>query len=278
MCYTYGVIHLAQLIMTKRFLIVGNWKMNPLELPDAESLLHSLSNITPSLMQVTVLSCVPHVFLAPLLAQARNYSNYHVGAQDAIPGDTASATGSTSMGMLAALGVSHVLVGHSERRAAGDTDEIVNAKLRDAMERELVPILIVGEEERGKTKSYLNTVKKQLDAALDKVAKKDIDNLIFAYEPVWAVGSKAKRECTPLECAEVVGMMRDYIEKRGLKGAGERATILFGGSTDDKNIRGYLDEAGVDGVLVGRASLDPRMIGLMLRVAEDVATQAEASE
>ena len=259
--------------MTSRFLIIGNWKMNPLELSDAESLLHSLSNITRNLMQVTLLSCVPHVFLAPLLQQSRSYTNYHVGAQDAIPGDTASLTGEVSMGMMKSLGVSHILIGHSECRAAGDTDEIVNAKIKDALAHELTPIVIVGEEERGKTKSYLNTIKKQLDAALDKIPKRDIDGMIFAYEPVWAVGAQAKRECSPAECAEVATMMRAYIEKRGLKGAGERATILYGGSTDDKNVRGYLEDAGVDGVLAGRASLDPRMIGLMLRVAEDVAEQ-----
>lgn len=270
---------LLSFYMKTRFLIVGNWKMNPVSGEDAESLLHSLSNLTRQLMHVTSLVCVPHLYLRELAIKSRTYVNYHVGGQDAVPGDTGSQTGAVSMEMLKQAGIDHVLIGHSERRAAGDTDEIINEKLKDALAREMFPILIVGEEERGKTKSYLNTIKKQLDTALDKIPKKDISSIIFAYEPIWAVGSKAQRQCTTEECKEVIDMMREYLDKRGNKNTGQGATIIYGGSTDDKNIRSYLEDGGVDGVLPGRASLDPRMIGLMLKVAEDVAIkQLEASE
>jgi len=248
-------------------------------LGDAESLLHSLSNLTRQLMHVAALACVPSLYLPTLLEKSRSYTNYHVGAQDAVPGDVGSQTGEVSIGMLADLGIDHMLIGHSERRALGETDEVINQKLKAAIAAEMFPILIVGEEERGKTRSYLTAIKKQLDAALDKIPKKDLSSIIFAYEPVWAVGSKAKRECTPEECREVVDTMRAYLDKRGLKNAGRDATIIYGGSTDDKNIRGYLEGGGVDGVLPGRASLDPRMIGLMLKIAEDVAIkQLESSE
>lgn len=269
-CYNTRIMH-------KRFLIVGNWKMNPLSLGDGESLLHSLSNVARQLMHVTALVCVPDLFLSSLLEKSRNYTNYHVGAQNAVPGDVGPETGSVSVGMMKDLGVTHILVGHSDQRASGDTGEVINKKLKNILEKEMFPILIVGEEERTNS-SYLKIIEKQLDEALVKIPKKDLGSIIFAYEPVWSVGAKAKKECTPVECKEAVERIREYLDKRGSKNAGKKATILYGGSSDDKDVRSFLEEGGVDGVLAGRASLDPRMIGLMLKIAEDVAEKQIATE
>lgn len=259
--------------MKDKFILVANWKMNPLTLGEAEALLHSLSNVVRDLSLVDFVVCPPALYLYSLVNKSEKYLNYKIGAQGGCEGDVGSATGQVSLAMIKGAGVDYVLLGHSEQRSRGETDENVNIKLKQMLASEMNPIVIIGEKERSKNKSFQAVLKKQLDAILQKVPKKEWANIIFAYEPVWAVGSKAQRECTAEECAEAVQYIREYLETSGPKGFGANAVILYGGSVDDKNLREYLDINQVNGFLLGRASLDPRVIGLILKITEEFANQ-----
>ena len=196
----------------------------------------------------------PAVSLAAVVRALGGRPDVVVGAQDAHWEAQGAYTGAISMPMVADAGGRAVLVGHSERRHVfGETDEETGRKVRAAVRQGLVPVLCVGERldqrDAGRTEQV---VVRQLEAALHGLGPPDLATLVVAYEPVWAIGTG--RTAHPADASAVHAVIRDWL---GALGAPEGLSILYGGSVKVDNVVALLAAPGVDGVLVGGASLDP---------------------
>ncbi|MDD5145914.1 MAG: triose-phosphate isomerase [Candidatus Pacebacteria bacterium] len=239
--------------------IVANWKMNPQNLAEAKSILSSIKKGLNKIKKIEIVICPPFLFVSSPIFKN---SSFKLGAQDVFFEEKGAFTGEISPKMLKSLGCEYVIIGHSERRKLGETDEVINKKIKSALTSGLKVILCIGETEKekkaGKTKIILE---RQLKADLDRIencppaassaqpmraGKLKIDNLILAYEPVWAIGTG--NACDADYAKEVVLFL-----KKSLK----NLPILYGGSVNSNNALSYIKDAGFDGLLIGGASLNP---------------------
>jgi len=254
-------------------LIIANWKMNPRTLDDARELFSKTKRVAQTLRRVKTVVCPPFVFIGTLVGRVSS-TKCVLGAQDVFwenPSVGGGAyTGEISAHQLAALDTNYVIIGHSERRALGETDEIVNKKTRAALAQNLSIILCIGESERDEDGEYLHFVREEIRASLVKVSKKDLVKLTVAYEPIWAVGAGAKRADTPEELLEMAIFIRKTLSDLFGKKEAHAVPILYGGSVGEKNTGAFLRGGGVQGLLVGRASLNAKTFSAILKIAENV--------
>ncbi len=194
----------------------------------------------------------------------------HLGAQDVFWQNSARATGEVSPEQLADLGASHVIVGHSERRALGENDEIVAKKAVAVLKEGMHPILCIGEKERDADGRYFETLKSQLKNSLAGVRRPDFRYLAIAYEPLWAIGKSARAAAEPRVVRETAIFMRKVLTDSFGAESAQEPRILYGGSAEPENTRAILSEGGVDGLLVGHASLDAEEFGEMLKAANAI--------
>jgi triosephosphate isomerase len=246
-------------------IIVGNWKMNPLTGKEAEKLLTNISKNIHNLKKTEVVACPPFLYTEKLKKISKKIS---LGAQDAFAGEIGAFTGEISAQMLYDLGARFVILGHSERRAMGEGNDLVNKKVKGAFSSGLRPILCVGESIRDENHEYLSFVKTQLIECLAGVSKNSIDKLIIAYEPVWAIGKGALREATPEEFREMSIFIKKILsDKFGVENA-DRIKIIYGGSVNPGNSLSFLEHGGADGFLVGRDSLDAKKFSEIIKICE----------
>jgi triosephosphate isomerase (TIM) len=235
-----------------RPLVAGNWKMNG-RMGSAEVLNEIRKGYTPGLKSKVDLLVCPPATLVHIFAHIALGSRVAVGGQDCHAEEAGAFTGDVSAEMLADLGATYVIVGHSERRQYhGERDADVRAKAEAARRAGLVAVVCVGEtrEEReaGKT---LNVVRRQLRGSVPEAAT-DAD-LVLAYEPVWAIGTGLTP--TPADVAEVHALIRDELKRLVGKAHQSKVRILYGGSVKPSNAGELLSVANMDGALVGGASL-----------------------
>lgn len=250
-------------------LIVGNWKMYPKTLDEAKSTFSLLKKIVRNAKRTKMVLCPPSLFAAPLL-QLASKTTIAVGAQNSFWEDEGARTGEISPVQLRSLGATYVIVGHSERRALGETDEVVSQKVIQAVQSGLTVILCVGERARDDAGAYFGEVGTQLRYSLSGFPRSEVKQLVVAYEPIWAIGAKAVRPATPEDFREMsILIKRTLVEQFG-KAAGFGVPILYGGSVDEKNADGFLRQGGADGLLVGRISLDPLKFGAIIMLAETI--------
>ncbi len=234
-------------------LYAANWKMHLGPTEAADYVRRFVAKVPPSADR-DLWFFPPAVSLQPVVQGFRGRDDVVVGAQDAHWEPRGAFTGAISMAMVRDAGGRAVLVGHSERRHVfGETDAETGRKVRAALGHDLVPLLCVGEklEERDAGRTA-DVVVRQLEAALQGVGLEGLARLVVAYEPVWAIGTG--RNARPADAAEVHGVIRDWMAARG---APAHLRILYGGSVRADNVGALLAAPGVDGVLVGGASLDP---------------------
>lgn len=235
-------------------LIVANWKMNPISKKEAEDIFEWIKKGAKG-ASAEVVVCPPFVYLSEL-------EGLTLGAQDCFWEEKGTYTGEVSTVMLKDLGVKYVIIGHSERRKYfEETDETVNKKLKAVLDAGLNPILCVGEnaeqKEAGKTEEV---IRGELEAGLAGVVDLG-ENFTVAYEPIWAISSGDPYKTKELPTAEKVGKIHSYIrsllaEMYGQKNA-DKVRIIYGGSSNAGNAKDYLENAKVQGFLVGGASLRP---------------------
>lgn len=198
-----------------------------------------------------IIICPPHVYLGVLLKKPKGVS---IGAQDVFHEEKGSFTSQISADILKTAGVTHVIIGHSERRQQGETDDMVNKKVLIALKNNITPIICIGETVRDEEGNYLAFLKTQLEKALTGVAKNQLDTMVIAYEPVWAIGA------TQAMSAHDVHQMTLYIKKALMEMYKLKTIastpILYGGSVDPTNANGIMTEGQADGLLVGRQSLE----------------------
>ena len=252
-------------------LMAGNWKMNLNHL-EAIALVQKLAfSLTPrDLDAVDVVVLPPFVDLRSvqtLVDGDRLALRY--GAQDLSPHDSGAHTGDVSGAMLAKLGCSHVVVGHSERRQHhAETDEVVNAKVHAALRHGLTPILCVGEGEGVRElNGQVDHTVDQVCAALAGVAAEQARSVVVAYEPVWAIGTG--KVATPEDAQEVCGEVRLTLERLYSRELADAARVLYGGSVKASNVASLMEQPDVDGALVGGASLDADEFARLCRLGRD---------
>lgn len=249
-------------------IIAGNWKMNPATAREAEKIFSGIKKIKINNKVETVV-CPPAIYL-PLLKKITTGIKINLGVQDCSVAEGGAYTGQISASMIKSLGAKDVIIGHSERRALGESDEVLNQKVKIALKNGLRVIFCVGEQTRDERGDYLSAIKQQLETGLDKIGKNLSGKLVIAYEPVWAIGANA----TGVDSPDSFLQSSLFIKKvmSGLIGAKEAKAlpILYGGSANAKNAEGFLTVGQADGLLVGRASLDPKQFGEIINIAGNV--------
>lgn len=236
-----------------RILIVANWKMH-LNASQASLLLHRLQERVKIHRDVEVVLCPSMLTLQPLSVQL-DRRKFRLGAQDAHHDDQGAFTGEVSVHMLRDL-VHYVIVGHSERRHVfGESDDVVAKKVQACIRNDIMPILCVGETKHERAQKETNQVlHDQLTVGLSAVTSSDLHNIVIAYEPVWAIGTGDSASVTQIE--EAIKVIQNNLSAMFGPRAAKRVRILYGGSVNPDVSRGYLDIEGIDGLLVGGASLN----------------------
>ena len=240
----------------RRPLIAGNWKLwgtRAQAAPYAQQLLSLLPE--PRSRNADVALCVPFTSL-DTAARAFEGSDVLVAAQDMHAAAEGAFTGEVSAAMLTEAGARGVVLGHSERRELlGETDRALKEKVPAALEAGLLPILCVGETEDERDAGDMERkLRYQVGEGLEAVPDERLEEVVVAYEPIWAIGSG--KVASPDQAQEAVSFVRALIESRSAEAA-ERVRVLYGGSVKPDNAAEILSQLDVDGALVGGASLDP---------------------
>lgn len=249
----------------RRPLIAANWKMNLGVADDARALVRRLRPALTRASVVDVAICPPFTVLGTL-AEVLGPSPIALGAQNVHPEASGAHTGEISPVMLSGL-CEYVIVGHSERRAAGETDEEVARKVRACLAHGLKPILCVGEDsaqhKAGETDAIVTA---QVKNALSGLGTDEVVRCVLAYEPIWAIGSGSP--ATPASANRTMGLgIRGCLEETFGGAAAGRVRLLYGGSVNAGNIGGYMAMPEIDGALVGGASLGPEFGDLVKNAA-----------
>ena len=248
-------------------IIVANWKMNPSSPHEAKKLFGAIKK-KAALARGSVETVVapPFVYL-PLLSPT---AKVKLGAQDVFFKDEGAFTGEVSPAMLAHLGVSYVIVGHSERREyVGESDEVIHKKILAAVSRHLRAIVCVGEKERH-GEGFPPRVKEEILAALKGIPRALASRVLIAYEPLWAISTnKGAHEDSPESVFEMSIFIRRTVMDIWGKKAALSIPILYGGSVNAKNAKGFLEVKGISGLLVGGASLKAEEFGAILSAASE---------
>ena len=237
----------------RKKVIAGNWKMNMLP-NEAIEFIEKLGPLVKDTENEVIL-CVPYtdLFYALLTVQG---TNIKVGAQNMHFEEKGAYTGEVSAEMLKSINVEYVIIGHSERRAYfAETDETVNKKIKSALKNELKPIVCVGESlaqrEAGETNKIITT---QTRLALEGLEKEEVEKIIIAYEPIWAIGTG--KTATAEDAQNSIHAIREEISKIYGQETASRVIIQYGGSVKSSNCKELFAMPDIDGGLVGGASLD----------------------
>jgi triosephosphate isomerase len=246
-------------------LVAANWKMH-MTIAQALRLVEDLKAALRELHGVEVVICPPATALFSV-RQALKGTPFMLGGQTIHWEPQGAYTGEISASMLADVGCSAVIIGHSERRVYfGETDEEVGRKVRAAFEYGLMPIVCVGERLEERQGGQADTVvTRQVRAAVQGVAGDHLHRLLVAYEPVWAIGTG--HTATGAEANRVAGLIRQVLAASGDAGAASAVRILYGGSVKPDNVKEFFKQPEIDGALVGSASLDAKAFAAIVRAA-----------
>jgi triosephosphate isomerase (TIM) len=247
----------------RKKLIAANWKMY--KTPDeTREFFRAFLPLVADHDRDEIVVCPTYLCLDAAITAAKG-SNVTIGAQDVYWEKEGAYTGEVNAAMLVCVGTTQVIIGHSERRQYfGETDDTVNLKLKSALEAGLIPIVCVGEvlEEReaGLTDDVL---RRQCTRAFHKVSAKKAAGLVVAYEPVWAIGTG--KTATPPLAADAHGIIRGQAAEAFGQQFADQLRILYGGSVKPDNAHALMSEEGIDGALVGGASLDPNSFAAIVK-------------
>jgi len=249
--------------MPRKKVMAANWKMH--KNPDqTRAYLRDFLPMVAGHSRDEVVVCPPYIDLC-VAVEASRASNVNIGAQDLFWEKEGAYTGEICPGMLLDIGCTHVIIGHSERRQYfGETDDMVNFKLKAALEAGLAPIVCVGEvlEEREANLTE-DVLRRQCLRAFHAISGKKAAKLVVAYEPVWAIGTG--KTATPRLAAEAHLLIRGEAAKAFGDEFSQTLRILYGGSVKPENVNALMAEAEIDGALVGGASLDPKSFAAIVK-------------
>lgn len=253
-------------------LVVGNWKMYKTQ-SEAESFFADLLPRVKDITAVKVWLAVPYTLIESSAAQTSG-SHIVIGAQNMNDASQGAFTGEIAGRMLKEAGAQFVILGHSERRRLfNESDQLINRKVKRALECDLQPILCVGEspQERQQNKTF-EVLETQLKAGLADIAPEQLPNIVVAYEPVWAIGTG--ETASPAQAQEVHAFIRKYFA-----GVSEdipaQMTVIYGGSVQPDNAASLMDQPDIDGLLVGGASLSAELFTQILQATQTLSLGKE---
>ena len=252
----------------RKKIIAANWKMNMTQAESAE-FVHSLLLDIGDIREVDVVIIPPFTSIAKVTEALGKAQNIKVGAQNMHWERSGAFTGEISAALLRDLFIRYVVLGHSERRTLfGETDDVVNKKVRAAHEATLKPIVCVGEtlEQRDGNKVE-KVLSKQLHGSLADLSPKELQETVIAYEPVWAIGTG--RNATPDQAQDAHAFIRKTLAKLSDESTADRIRIQYGGSVKPGNARDLMSQPDIDGALVGGASLEPRSFAEIINAARE---------
>ena len=252
----------------RKTVIAGNWKMNKTPTQTKE-FMTQLKAIMPKGRWCDIALCVPAVCI-PAAVRAVRETRIGIGAENCNPNPSGAYTGEIATDMLVDAGCKYVIIGHSERRAMGETDAEVNAKVLAALNAGLIPIMCCGESleqrEAGITAEWIAM---QIKLGLMGVPEEKIRKVVIAYEPIWAIGTG--KTATPEQAQEVCESIRTVVRKLYSSKNARAISILYGGSMNEKNAAELLAQPDIDGGLIGGASLVPEKFVQIIEAANQPA-------
>ena len=236
-------------------IIAGNWKMNKTR-DESLQFIYAVKDRVASADTVESVICAPFPYLRCLVK--RQGASLRIGAQNMHFESEGAYTGEIAPQMLSSIGVSYVVLGHSERREMfNETDEAINKKVHVSFSNGLIPIICVGESLEDREAGQTNQiVEAQTVKALEGLTKEQAKQVVIAYEPIWAIGTG--RTATAEQANETIGYIRSVIERLFGSEVSEAVRIQYGGSVNPNNIKELMAQEHIDGALVGGASLDPQ--------------------
>ena len=251
----------------RRPIIAANWKMNKTHLEairDVQKLSYLLDRGDADGVEVVICPAFTALRAVQTLIDSDRLP-YGLGAQNVHHEEKGAFTGEVSPPMLHALKCGYVIVGHSERRQLfGETDEVVNKKVRAVFSHQMVPILCVGESLQERVaEATEEKVMGQVRRDLQGVTPDDAARVVIAYEPIWAIGTG--RNAEPADAGQVVGLIRETLSSAYSKEVADAVRVQYGGSVKAGNIRDFMAHPDIDGALVGGASLDPEEFALIVK-------------
>ena len=252
-------------MLKRRRLVIANWKMNPEKISEARDIIRHIGRRIPRGLKVVI--CPPFLYLGELFS-AFGRSKISFGVQNLFWKDKGAFTGEISPIMVKNAGGTFSIVGHSEVRALGETNQTVNKKILAAVRAGLSVILCVGELGRDEHGHYFGALKQQITESLGKISREFIPQVIIAYEPLWAIGKKGSGAITPRDLHQTSLFIRKVIHDHCGKGAGG-VSILYGGAVAPENASKLITEGEVEGLLVGHESLKPEHFVAILKAVTD---------
>jgi len=252
----------------RKKIVAANWKMNMTQ-AESERFVETFLRDCGQITDVEVVIVPPFTAIAKVMEALGRAHNIKVGAQNMYWEKSGAFTGEISAALLRDLFVHYVVLGHSERRTLfGETDEMVNRKVRAAHEAKLRPIVCIGEtleqRDQGNVEKILSI---QLRGSLAGLTPKELHETVIAYEPVWAIGTG--RNATSKQAQEAHAFIRQILREMADDATSERARIQYGGSVKPENARELMSQPDIDGALVGGASLDPRSFVQIVKAARE---------
>lgn len=244
-------------------LVVGNWKMNPPTFVEARKIFVDIKKrVQKSTSTVVIAPPFPYLYE---IGKARSRTNIKLAAQNMHHEQQGAHTGEVSPKMLRDTGADYVIIGHSERRAAGETDELVRKKIDTAVKAKLIPIVCVGESKRDQHGNFFSFVEGQLRAVLADRSTATVKKIVIAYEPIWAIGTG--KHATTEDVEEMRLFIQKIISTLYDRATAGKVTVLYGGSVNADNCT-ELWQSGISGFLVGGASLRPAEFAAIVNVTE----------
>ena len=248
----------------RKTVIAGNWKMNKTP-SQTKEFMQELRAMLPKGRWCDIALCVPAVCI-PAAVRAMRETRVGIGAENCNANASGAYTGEISTEMLVDAGCKYVIIGHSERRAMGETDADVNAKVLAALEAGLIPIMCCGESlEQREADITAEHIAMQIKLGLQGVSEDKIRKVVIAYEPIWAIGTG--RTATPEQAQEVCESIRAVVRKLYSSKNARAISILYGGSMNEKNAFELLAQPDIDGGLIGGASLVPEKFVQIIEAA-----------
>jgi len=238
----------------RKKIVAANWKMNK-TLQEAQVLVKNIVSGTDNKNDITKIIFPPALFITELAHLIKENPSFSIGAQNCYHAESGAFTGELSTSAIASCGAKYIIIGHSERRQYfNETADQLKQKINLALKHKLIPIYCVGEKlNERQTNHYFTAVKNQIQEVLFHLSEKEIENIIIAYEPVWAIGTGLT--ATPEQAQEMHSFIRFAIMEKYGADVSNKISILYGGSCNAKNAKELFACADVDGGLIGGASL-----------------------
>lgn len=247
-------------------LVIGNWKANPTTIDRAKKLFIAVRKKARTFSDVEVVVAPPFPFL-PDVNKLSPSGRICVGAQEVFQEMGGAYTGEVSLSMLQSVGVRYVIIGHSERRKMGVTDELVAKKVALVLKHKLTAVVCVGEIKRDKNGDYLDFVKAEVKQILKATEANQLKNLVIAYEPIWAIGTG--KTASAQDAYEMKLFIQKVITDMLDRKAAAKVRVIYGGSVKKHNAQELLQDGMVDGFLIGGASLKAEDFCSIIKTASE---------